>query len=50
MTYIMSTKTGDVVIKREANSLEEAIDFFCKLKQLPREECLKIFLVTKLKH
>ena len=50
MTYIMSTKTGDVVIKREANSLEEAIDFFCKLKQLPREEFLKIFLVTELKH
>ena len=50
MTYIMSTKTGDVVIKREANSLEEAIDFFCKLKQLPRGEFLKIFLVTKLKH
>ena len=50
MIYIMSTRTGDVVIKKEANSLEEAIDFFCKLKQLPREEFLKIFLVTKLKH
>ena len=50
MTYIMSTKTGDVVIKREANSLEEAIDFFCKLKQLPRKEFLKLFLVTELKH
>ena len=50
MMYIMSTKTGDVVIKKEANSLEEAINFFCKLKQLPREEFLKIFLVTELKH
>ena len=48
MTYIMSTKTGDVVIKREANSLEEAIDFFCKLKQLPRKEFLKLFLVTQI--
>ena len=50
MKYAMSTKNGSVVIKKEANSLEEAIDFFCKLKQLPKEEFLKIFLVTKLKH
>ena len=50
MMYAMSTRTGSVVIKKQANSLEEAIDFFCKLKQLPREEFLKIFLVTKLKH
>ena len=48
--YIMSTRTGNVIIEKEASSLEEAIDFFCKLKQLPREEFLKIFLVTKLKH
>ena len=50
MTYIMSTKTGDVVIKREANSLEEAIEHFARMKQLPRKEFLKIFLVTELKH
>ena len=48
MTYIMTTRTGSVVIKTKANSLEEAIDFFCKLKQLPREEFLKIFLVTQI--
>ena len=46
----MSTIKGDVVIRKEADSLEEAINFFCKLKQLPREEFLKIFLVTELKH
>ena len=50
MTYVMSTIKGDVVIRKEADSLEEAINFFCKLKQLPREEFLKIFLVTELKH
>ena len=50
MTYGMATRNGDIVIKTQANNLEEAIDFFCKLKQLPREEFLKIFLVTKLKH
>ena len=51
MTYAMATRKGStIIIKKEANSLEEAIDFFCKLKQLPKEEFLKIFLVTKLKH
>ena len=48
MMYVMTTRTGDVVIRKEANSLEEAIDFFCRLKQLPREEFLKIFLVTQI--
>jgi hypothetical protein len=47
--YVMTTRTGDVVIRKEANSLEEAINFFCKLKQLPRKEFLKLFLVTELK-
>ena len=50
MTYIMSTIKGDVVIRKEADSLEEAINFFCKLKQLPRKKFLKLFLVTELKH
>ena len=48
--FAMTTRKGSVVIKTNASSLEEAIDFFCKLKQLPREEFLKIFLVTELKH
>ena len=48
--YAMTTRMGSVVIKKQADSLEEAINFFCKLKQLPREEFLKIFLVTELKH
>ena len=47
--YAMATRTGDVVIKKEASSLEEDIDFFCKLKQLPRKEFLKLFLVTQIK-
>ena len=50
MMYAMSTRTGSVVIKKQANSLEEAIDFFSRMKQLPKEEFLKIFLVTELKH
>ena len=46
---MMNTRTGSVVIKTKANSLEEAIDYFSKLKQLPRKEFLKLFLVTKIK-
>ena len=48
MMYAMSTRTGSVVIKRQADNLEEAIDFFSRMKQLPREEFLKIFSVTKI--
>ena len=49
MTYIMTTRTGSVVIKTKANSLEEAINHFVKIKQLPRKEFLKLFLVTEVK-
>ena len=48
MMYAMSTRTGSVVIKKQANSLEEAIEHFSKMKQLPREEFLKLFVVTKI--
>ena len=49
MTYVMSTIKGDVVIRKEADSLEEAIENFAKMKQLPKEEFLKIFEVTEIK-
>ena len=49
MMYAMSTRTGSVVIKKQANSLEEAIEHFSKMKQLPKKEFLKLFLVTKIK-
>jgi hypothetical protein len=45
--YAMSTRTGSVVIKRKADNLEEAIDFFSKMKQLPKDKFLKIFSVTE---
>ena len=48
MIYTMSTRTGSVVIKKQANSLEEAINHFAKMKQLPREDFLKLFLVTEI--
>ena len=48
MIYAMTTRTGSVVIKKQANSLEEATNHFVKMKQLPRKEFLKLFIVTKL--
>ena len=49
MMYTMITRTGSVVTRNKANNLEEAIDFFAKMKQLPKEEFLKLFLVTEIK-
>ena len=46
--YAMTTRTGSIVIKANADSLEEAIEYFSKMKQLPKEEFLKLFIVTKI--
>ena len=48
MMYAMSTRTGSVVIKKQADNLEEAINYFAKMKQLPKTEFLKLFLVTEI--
>ena len=47
--YAMTTRTGSVVIKTNANNLEEATEFFAKMKQLPKGEFLKLFVVSKIK-
>ena len=49
MMYAMTTRTGSVVIKTNANSLKEAINHFVKMKQLPKEEFLKLFIVNEIK-
>ena len=46
--YAMTTRTGSVVIKANADSLEEAINSFAKIKQLPKKEFLEIFKVEKI--
>jgi len=46
--YVMTTRTGSVVIKTKANSLKEAIEYFTKMKQLPQKEFLKLFIVTEI--
>tara|TARA_Y100000034_G_C6791471_1_gene354415 strand:+ start:419 stop:580 length:162 start_codon:yes stop_codon:yes gene_type:complete len=49
--YAMSTKNGNgLVFKTKAISLEEAIEFFRKLKQMSKEDFNKIFIVTKVKN
>ena len=45
--YAMTTRTGSVVIKTDADNLEEAINYFAKMKQLTKKEFLKLFIVTK---
>tara|TARA_R110002167_G_scaffold169820_1_gene367817 strand:- start:207 stop:380 length:174 start_codon:yes stop_codon:yes gene_type:complete len=49
--YAMSLKEGNgLVFKTKSNSLEEAKEYFRQLKQLPKEEFNKIFMITKIKH
>jgi hypothetical protein len=38
--FAMTTREGSIVIKKQADNLEEAIDYFAKLKQLPKKEFL----------
>jgi len=48
--YAMTTRTGSVVVKTEkASTLEEAVEYFSKMKQLPKEKFLKLFSVKKIK-
>ena len=47
--YAMTTRMGSIVIKTKADNLEEAIEYFSRMKQLPKKEFLKLFLVTKIK-
>jgi len=47
--FAMTTRNGSIVIKTQADDLEGAINFFAKMKQLPRKEFLKLFLVTEMK-
>ena len=47
--FAMTTRTGSVVMKTNADNLEEATNYFAKMKQLPKGEFLKLFLVTEIK-
>ena len=53
-TYAMSLKktqdSNAIVFKTNANSLEEAKEYFRKLKQLSKEEFNKLFIVLETKN
>ena len=46
--YAMTTRMGSVIIKAKADNLEEAIEYFSRMKQLPKKEFLKLFIVTEI--
>ena len=49
-TYAMCIKSGNgLIFKTDSNSLEEAKEFFRKLKQMPKEDFDKLFIVTEVK-
>ena len=49
-TYAMSIKSGNgLIFKTDANSLEEAAEYFRKLKQMPPKQFKKLFIVTEAK-
>ena len=48
MIYGMATKSGDIVGKTTTNNLEEATNFFAKIKQLPEKDLLKLFIITEI--
>ena len=53
-TYVMSLKesknSNGIVFKTKAYSLEGAKEYFRKLKQMPKEEFNKLFIVSKEKN
>ena len=50
-TYAMAIKGGNgLVFKTTASSLEEAREYFRKLKQLSKTEFNKLFIVTEIKN
>jgi len=49
--YAMSIKNGNgLVFKTKAGSLEEAKEFFRKLKQMSKEDFNELFVVTETKN
>ena len=50
-TYAMVIKSGNgLVFKADANSLEEAYEYFAKLKNMSLKQFKKLFIVTEEKN
>jgi hypothetical protein len=37
---------NDIIMRIDANSLDQAISFFSKVKKLEKDDLLKVFIVT----
>ena len=49
--YAMSIKKGNgLVFKTNANSLEEATEYFRKLKQMSKEDFSELFVISEVKY
>jgi hypothetical protein len=45
--YLKYNNLGkDIIMKIDANSLDQAINFFSKMKKLEKDDLLKVFIVT----
>ena len=45
--YILKNISGEVINTTKQNSLELAIEYFSKVKQLPKKEIFKIYKIEK---
>jgi fatty acid-binding protein DegV len=47
--YLRIKNTKEVLIKTSCYSIEDAIEYFSKVKQLPKKDLVSIFLITESK-
>lgn len=45
--YVLKTNDGEIVKRINASDLDDAIDYFTKMKKLKKKQLLKIFEVAK---
>ena len=45
--YLRIKNTKEVLIKTSCYSIEQAIDYFSKVKQLPKKDLVSIFMMTE---
>ena len=47
--YLRIKNTKEVLIKTSCYSIEDAVDYFSKVKQLSKKDLVSIFLITESK-
>jgi len=45
--YLRTKSTKEVIKKTNCYSIEQAIDYFSKVKRLPKRDLVSIFLITE---